>query len=163
MTQLRAEQLEAQLAKSLAPVYAIHGDEPLMALEAADAVRAAARKQGYSERVVFEPTRTFDWSELRHAGAGGSLFGERKIVERVATGKPAAPFRRRDRRVVRLAESGRRPRDDAEPQGADWESRPVQRAAVRGVTSRCRPAARSAGRMAAAAPRARSRARRPRC
>ena len=39
---LRAEQLEAQLEKSLAGLYVIHGDEPLLALEAADAIRAAA-------------------------------------------------------------------------------------------------------------------------
>src|SRR6266404_1482228 len=67
--QLRAEQLHGHLAKSLAPVYAVHGDEPLLALEAADAVRAAARRQGFSERVVFEPGRGFDWSEFTHAAA----------------------------------------------------------------------------------------------
>ena len=90
--QLRAEQLAAQLAKRLAPVYAIHGDEPLLALEAADAVRAAARKQGFAQREVFEPTRYFDWSEFSHAAASQSLFGDRKLIElRLASGKPAAP------------------------------------------------------------------------
>ena len=48
--QLRSEQLEGHLAKTLAGVYAIHGDEPLLALEAADAVRGAARKRGFAER-----------------------------------------------------------------------------------------------------------------
>jgi DNA polymerase-3 subunit delta len=86
---LRAEQLQAQLAKSLAPLYVVHGDEPLLALEAADAVRAAARKAGYREREVFFAERGFDWSELLHAGASLSLFGDRKIVElRIPTGKP---------------------------------------------------------------------------
>ena len=85
------EQLDAQLARKLAPVYAIHGDEPLLALEAADAVRAAARGKGYREREVFQPERNFDWGELRHAGASRSLFGDRKIVElRLTSGKPAA-------------------------------------------------------------------------
>jgi len=89
---LRGEQLAGHLAKTLAPVYAILGDEPLLVLEAADAVRAAARKQGYAEREVYEPGRSFDWSELAHAGASLSLFGGRKIVElRLASGKPAAP------------------------------------------------------------------------
>ncbi len=89
--QLRSEQLEAHLARDLSPVYVIHGDEPLLALEAADAVRAAARKHGYTDREVFEPGRHFDWSELRHAFATLSLFGGRKIVElRLATGKPGA-------------------------------------------------------------------------
>src|ERR671922_2956633 len=86
------EQLPRELAKNLAPVYAIHGDEPLLVLEAADAVRAAARKQGFAEREVYEPGRSFDWSELAHAGASLSLFGGRKIVElRLASGRPAAP------------------------------------------------------------------------
>jgi len=87
--QLRAEQLDAHLAKTLAPVYAIHGDEPLLALEAADAVRAAARAQGFAEREVFEPDRFFRWDEFLHAAASLSLFGGRKIVElRIASGKP---------------------------------------------------------------------------
>src|SRR5439155_599410 len=59
--QLRAEQLHGHLAKSLAPAYAVHGDEPLLALEAADAVRAAARRQGFSERVVLGPGRSSAW------------------------------------------------------------------------------------------------------
>jgi DNA polymerase III subunit delta len=89
--QLRAEQLESHLARSLSGVYAIHGDEPLLALEAADAVRAAARKRGFTDREVFEPNRYFDWSELQHALASLSLFGGKKIVElRLATGKPGA-------------------------------------------------------------------------
>ncbi len=86
---LRAEQLQAQLAKSLAPLYVVHGDEPLLALEAADAVRTAARKAGFREREVYFAERGFDWSELVHAGASLSLFGDRKIVElRIPTGKP---------------------------------------------------------------------------
>src|SRR2546425_3429311 len=87
--QLRAEQLHGHLAKSLAPVCAVRGDEPLLALEAADAVRAAARRQGFSERVVFEPGRSFDWSEFTHAAASLSLFAARKLIElRLASGKP---------------------------------------------------------------------------
>jgi DNA polymerase-3 subunit delta len=90
--QLRAEQLEGHLAKALAPIYAVHGDEPLLALEAADAVRAAARKRGFVEREVFEPNRYFDWSEFRHSADSLSLFGGKKIIElRLATGKPGVP------------------------------------------------------------------------
>lgn len=88
---IRAEQLEAHLAKSFAGVYLIHGDEPLPAIEAADAVRAAARKRGHSEREVFFVERGFDWSSFAHAGASRSLFGERSIVElRLASGRLAA-------------------------------------------------------------------------
>ena len=89
--QLRAEQLEAQLSKFLASVYVIHGDEPLLALEAADAIRAAARKQGCDEREVLSVERGFDWSDLKQAGASRSLFGGRKIIElRIPSGKPGA-------------------------------------------------------------------------
>ena len=88
---IKAGDLEGHLARQLAAVYAIYGDEPLVVLEAADAVRAAARKQGFAEREVYEPGRSFDWSELAHAGASLSLFGSHKIVElRLASGKPAA-------------------------------------------------------------------------
>ena len=87
--QLRAEHLEAQLAKSLAGVYLIHGNEPLLVLEAADAVRAAARKRGYDEREVLVSGRGFDWGDLLNAGANLSLFGGKKIVEmRMQSGKP---------------------------------------------------------------------------
>lgn len=87
--QLRAEHLEAQLRKSLAPLYVVHSDEALLAIEAADAIRAAARKQGYTERDLLIADRSFDWNELYLAGANQSLFGDRKIVElRLPTGKP---------------------------------------------------------------------------
>jgi DNA polymerase-3 subunit delta len=86
---LRAEQLETHLSKSLAGVYVIHGDEPLLALESADAIRAAARRKGCEEREVFTAERGFDWSELAQAGASQSLFGGRKIIElRMPSGKP---------------------------------------------------------------------------
>jgi len=89
--QLRASQLDAHLGKHFAPVYAIHGSEPLLVLEAADAVRAAARRRGYDEREVFFAARGFDWAELRNAGASMSLFGGRKIIDlRLPTGKPGS-------------------------------------------------------------------------
>jgi len=87
--QLRPGELDAQLRKSLLPAYVIHGDEPLLAMEAADAVRAAARRGGFTEREVLEPGRGFDWSEFTHATGSLSLFAAKKIVElRLPTGKP---------------------------------------------------------------------------
>ena len=89
--QLRSGELGAHLAKTLAPAYAIHGDEPLLSLEAADAVRAAARRRGFADREVFEPGRGFDWSEFTHSAASRSLFGGKKIIElRLASGKPGS-------------------------------------------------------------------------
>jgi DNA polymerase III subunit delta len=87
--QLRGGDLEADLARGLRPLYVIHGDEPLLALEAADAVRAKSRASGYAERVVLLAERGFDWSQLAMSAAGMSLFGEKKLIElRIPTGKP---------------------------------------------------------------------------
>jgi len=86
---LRAEQLEAHLRNTLAPLYVVHSDEPLLAIEAADAIRAAARAKGYADRDLLIAERGFDWGELHQAGASLSLFGGKKIVElRLPTGKP---------------------------------------------------------------------------
>jgi DNA polymerase-3 subunit delta len=91
MTALRSEQLEAHLAREMRALYVIHGDEPLLALEASDAIRARARAAGFSERVVLAAERGFDWNELAASGASRSLFGDKKLVEiRVPSGKPGA-------------------------------------------------------------------------
>jgi len=86
---LRLDQLEAHLGRELRPLYAIHGDEPLLSLEAADAIRARARAGGFSERTVLTAERGFDWNELAASAANLSLFGERKLIElRLPSGKP---------------------------------------------------------------------------
>ncbi|MDX5332488.1 MAG: DNA polymerase III subunit delta, partial [Gammaproteobacteria bacterium] len=61
---LRPEQLETELAKGLAPIYILSGDEPFQLMEAADAVRAAARAAGYTEREVMNAEAGFDWDTL---------------------------------------------------------------------------------------------------
>jgi DNA polymerase-3 subunit delta len=87
--QLRAEELERHLSRSLAALYVIHGDEPLQSLEAADAIRASARAQGYAEREVLAVERGFDWNQLMVSGANLSLFSSKKLVElRIPGGKP---------------------------------------------------------------------------
>ena len=48
--QIRSDALAAQLGKGLKPIYTVYGDEPLLAQEAADQIRAAARAQAYLER-----------------------------------------------------------------------------------------------------------------
>ncbi len=89
MSAVRLEQLESHLARGLRPLYVLHGDEPLLALEAADAIRARARADGFSERVLLAAERGFDWRELAASGASLSLFGTRKLIElRLPTGKP---------------------------------------------------------------------------
>ncbi len=88
--QVRADQLAAQLAKGLKPLYAVWGDEPLLAQEAGDAIRAAARAAGCSERQVHTVAGAhFDWSGLLGASQALSLFAERQLIEiRIPSGKP---------------------------------------------------------------------------
>jgi DNA polymerase-3 subunit delta len=89
MATIRADQVDAQLARQLAPVYVIHGDEPLLSIEAADSIRNAARKAGFTQRSVLIAERGFKWGELHAAGASMSLFGDKNLVElRIPTGKP---------------------------------------------------------------------------
>jgi DNA polymerase-3 subunit delta len=84
-----ALQLGAALEAGLRPAYLVSGDEPLLIDEAADAIRAAARAAGFTERSVFFIERSFAWEDLRHAAQSLSLFAERRILElRMPTGKP---------------------------------------------------------------------------
>src|SRR6266403_1577774 len=86
---LSADQLPGSLARNLAGIYLISGDEPLLVGEAADAVRAAARAAGYADRTVFFIDRSFAWDELRHASQSLSLFAERRLFElRMPSAKP---------------------------------------------------------------------------
>lgn len=87
--QLRAEALEAHLSRGLAPLYVITSDEHLLAMEAADRIRARARAAGFSEREVLVAERYFKWGELLAANQAMSLFGDRKLIElRIPGGKP---------------------------------------------------------------------------
>ena len=88
--QLALPQLGAHLQKGLRSLYILHGDEPLMQQEAADAIRASARAQGYTERSVHTVSGAhFDWSEVLAAGGSLSLFADKQIVElRIPSGKP---------------------------------------------------------------------------
>ncbi len=88
--QLRADQLQAHLARGLKAIYAVHGGETLLAQEAGDAIRSAARAAGYTERQVFNVSGVnFDWSSLLGAAQAMSLFAERQLIEiRIPSGKP---------------------------------------------------------------------------
>lgn len=87
--QLRAEALAQQLQGRLAPLYVISSDEHLLALEAADQIRRAARAAGYTEREVLTVERSFKWGALLAANQSQSLFGDKKLIElRIPSGKP---------------------------------------------------------------------------
>jgi DNA polymerase III subunit delta len=88
--QARADQLAASLQRGLKPLYMVHGDEPLLAQEACDLIRASARAAGYDERKVFNVSGAhFDWSSVLGAAQEMSLFAQRQLIEiRMPTGKP---------------------------------------------------------------------------
>src|SRR3954470_16563303 len=88
--QLAPAQLTPHLQRGLKPLYTLYGDEPLLQQEAADAIRAVARQQGYTERTVHSVSGAhFDWSAVLAAGGSLSLFADRQIVEgRIPTRKP---------------------------------------------------------------------------
>jgi DNA polymerase-3 subunit delta len=87
--QLRLDALEAHLSKGLKGLYVVYGDEHLLAQEACDRIRTAARASGFTDRSVFTVERGFDWSSLIGASQSMSLFGDRQLVElRIPTGKP---------------------------------------------------------------------------
>lgn len=74
---------------AMLPLYIFSGDEPLLMMEAMDQLRAAAKKQNFTEREVLLQERGFDWSALLSAGQTMSLFGDKRWVElRIPTGKP---------------------------------------------------------------------------
>ena len=86
---LDAEKLPQHLARTLASLYTIVGAEPLLALEAADRIRLAARQAGYREREVFNVELRFDWAQLAASERSQSLFADKKLLElRIASGKP---------------------------------------------------------------------------
>ena len=103
---LNAEQLSAALARNLAGIYLLSGEEPLLVGEAADAIRAAARAAGFVDRTVFFIDRSFAWEDLYHATRSLSLFAERRLFElRLPSGKP-------DKGAEQLAELASQPPPD---------------------------------------------------
>ena len=82
--------LSEHLKSGLKSLYTLHGDEPLLVQEFADALRAEARRSGYTERTVHTVAGAhFDWSEVLASGGSLSLFADKQIVEiRIPSGKP---------------------------------------------------------------------------
>jgi DNA polymerase-3 subunit delta len=75
------DSLPAQLARGLSSIYLVSGDEPLLVSEAADAIRARARTDGFTERDLHVVERGFDWQALLSESRSMSLFAQRKIIE----------------------------------------------------------------------------------
>lgn len=100
--QLKAEQLAPSLQNTLAPVYLVGGEEPLLLQECCDQIREAAKAQGFLERELLHVGQGFDWSELQQV-ATPSLFGSRKVIDlRLRTGKPG---REGSKKLIEWAEA----------------------------------------------------------
>lgn len=122
---LTSDSLASHLRERLLPVYLVSGDEPLLAGEAADAVRAAARAAGSSEREVHVVERAADWEEVRGSARNLSLFGARRLFEIRMSARPGTAGN-----AALLALLGANdpdtlfliltPRLDREAQSADW-------------------------------------------
>ncbi len=127
--QLRSEQLEQHLRGGrLATCYVISSDEPLLSLEAQDAIRAAARSQGFVEREVLHVDARTDWSILEQAASSLSLFSQRRLLEiRLPSGKPGRKgseslqthARRKDEDALTIVTL---PRLDRVTRNSDWAS-----------------------------------------
>ena len=86
---ITSEDLPRHLASGLKPLYVVFGDALLLAIEAADSIRAAARAAGYTERETFVAEQHFKWDELRNSAQSLSLFASRKVIDlRIPSGKP---------------------------------------------------------------------------
>ena len=123
---LTAESLPAQLRQRLLTAYLISGDEPLRLGEAADAVRAAARTAGFTEREVAFIERAGDWDAVRAAAANRSLFAARRVLDlRLASARLGAPGNAAVLELLGHADPDTlllltAPRLDRDAQGAEW-------------------------------------------
>jgi DNA polymerase-3 subunit delta len=122
---LNSDSLAGHLRERLLPAYLISGDEPLQSGEAADAVRAAARAAGFTEREVHMAERAADWEEVRGSARNLSLFGARRLFEIRMSARPGAAG---NAALIELLEAGDRDtlfliltaRLDRDAQGANW-------------------------------------------
>mgnify|MGYP006170299931 CR=1 FL=1 len=105
--QIAANQLAAQLQRGLKSLYTLHGDEPLLIQEAADAIRVVAREQGCAERTVHTVAGAhFDWGEVLASGGSMSLFSDKQLIEiRIPSGKPGKDGSQALQQIAQSAEN----------------------------------------------------------
>lgn len=86
---LAQAQLGTHLNQGLQPLYVLTGDEPLAQRECLDAIRAAARAQGFDERTSLTVERYFNWQQVQTYGQSIALFSSRRLLEiNIPSGKP---------------------------------------------------------------------------
>jgi DNA polymerase-3 subunit delta len=98
---LRAQELTNHLARGLASVYLIAGDEPLLVFEALREIRARAIQVGFEHREQHIVDKSFRWADLEAGMQNLSLFSSRRIVElRLPTARPGDQGSRTVRAIV---------------------------------------------------------------
>lgn len=86
---LATAQLASHLKQGLQALYVLVGDEPLAQRESLDAIRSAARAQGFDERNSLMVERYFNWQQIQAYGQSISLFASRRLLEiNIPNGKP---------------------------------------------------------------------------
>ena len=79
----------SHLSLGLKSLYVLVGDEPLAQRECLDAIRAAARAQGFDERNSLTVERNFNWQQIEAYGQSISLFANLRLLEiNIPNGKP---------------------------------------------------------------------------
>lgn len=86
--QIRGDDLAAALERRVPPMAWVHGDEPLLLIEACDALRGAFRAKGYDERQVFDAGRGFKVDALVAETRSLSLFASTRLIELRMASKP---------------------------------------------------------------------------
>lgn len=77
-----SELLDSKQLNPLHPLYLIHGEEELLRVETVDALRAAAKEQGYLNRQVFSnDNNDFDWQDVLTNTNSTGLFADLKLLE----------------------------------------------------------------------------------
>lgn len=125
---IEADLLEEHLrrTKKLDPFYLVTGSDELLKLESADAIRAAAKAQGFEDREVLEMSGTADWSRLTDAAASIGMFSPLKLLEvRLPGGRPGTQGAEAIQRFVEHPMEGvvtvfSMPRPDWQGEKAAW-------------------------------------------
>lgn len=83
------KRIDKLIQQGLQAIYVLVGDEPLAQREHLDAIRAAAKSQGYEERTSLIAERNFNWQQIQYFGQSSSLFASLRLLEiAIPSGKP---------------------------------------------------------------------------
>lgn len=78
---LRLSQLSTHVQQSLAPLYLIASNEPVLIQEAVKLIRAAASQQQFNDYQWTSPSSTEDWEKLLSTQQTLDLFSQKQIIE----------------------------------------------------------------------------------